>query len=147
MTPNKECSYLPPMHTPIPPLTPPDDEAYYRAVVYDLVNRGADLARLVHERAAEQPEIGHTIAFDRIARTIRRINARPHHRLQPTQAPRRTHASSLDDHSRRGRRDRGQAAPPAETGIIHQELHRRLDDAAVERDLRSDPARHGTSHS
>ncbi len=39
-----------------PPYSPEDDDAYYRAILHDLIDRGADLARQLHERAAKEPE-------------------------------------------------------------------------------------------
>ncbi len=69
--------------TPIPPQAQPasreDDDAYYRAVLHELVEIGTGLARQLKDTAAKHPEADHTIAFDRVARTIRRTIALARH--------------------------------------------------------------------
>ena len=64
-----------------------EDAAYYRRVLHELIDRGADMARMVHERAkaqadgAERPDaeteagVDLTVPFDRIARCVRRCLA------------------------------------------------------------------------
>jgi len=84
--------------------TPPEttqtdtDKAYYRRVLHDLIDMGSDLARQVHQqatRAAEartaalppnttpDPASDHTLAFDRMARAIRRTIALARHIAEP----------------------------------------------------------------
>lgn len=76
-----------------PQAAPQDDAAFYRGVLHELIEIGADLARMVHAQAqasaqadvnvrsgteTTQPTadlVPATIAFDRIARTIRRTIA------------------------------------------------------------------------
>ena len=52
------------------------DAAYYRRVLHELIEMGADLARMVHGQAQAEPAAAEApalvAAFDRVARTIRR---------------------------------------------------------------------------
>ena len=77
------------------------DNAYYLDVLHTLIDQGASLARQIHERAVAanatpwRPEADPTIAFDRIARCIRRTIALAQHIAAdpaPTQAPIQTAA-------------------------------------------------------
>ena len=52
-----------------------DPTPYYREILHDLIELGTEIARHTHRQAlaAEGAEAGdHTLAFDRVARTIRR---------------------------------------------------------------------------
>ena len=57
-----------------------EDVAYYRRVLHELTDMGVDLARMVHGQAKAAADAGEeaaqaaalTVAFDRIARTVRR---------------------------------------------------------------------------
>ena len=80
-------------HAADPQAAPQDDAAFYRGVLHELIDIGADLARMVHAQAQASAQAGAnvrsgtetvqpaadlvpaTIAFDRIARTIRRTIA------------------------------------------------------------------------
>jgi hypothetical protein len=92
------------MPQPIP--TGPQNEAdqhaqdthYYRRILHDLIDLGADLARLVHQHAKAEaakpdtapssgPAPDPTIAFERIARTIRRSIALARKLTEPVPAP------------------------------------------------------------
>ncbi len=69
---------------PIPPQTPalqtPEEaDAYYRAVLQELIEQGRTLARLASERAAQQPEADHTNPLNRIARAIHETEALARH--------------------------------------------------------------------
>ncbi len=133
--------------TPTPPQSPPsspeEDDAYYRAVLHDLIDRGADIARQLHERAAKHPESDLSIPFDRIARTIRRTIALARHIA--TNPPKTARAAVERTLARekiiRGVEDAIEAkrGPATDTGILYNELHERLDDADFERDLRTRP--------
>jgi hypothetical protein len=90
-------------------LTPPEpetaaaqhaeDAAYYRRILHDLIDMGADLARQVHQQALSRPKntrppagpdtapTDPTAAFDRIARTIRRSIVLARKLAEPVQAP------------------------------------------------------------
>ncbi len=136
------------MHpTPTPPPSPPqsleDDDAYYRAILHGLIDRGADLARQLHDRAAKEPEPDPTIAFDRIARTIRRNIALARHIATN---PPKTRTQTVERTQAREKIIRGvedaieaRRAPTTETATLYNELNERLDDAAFERDLRTRP--------
>jgi len=133
--------------TPTPPQSQPasqeDDDAYYRAILHDLIDRGADLARQLHERAAKQPESDLSIPFDRIARTIRRTIALARHIATN---PPKTRATTVERTQAREKIIRGvedaieaRRARATDTQILYNELHERLDDADFERDLRTRP--------
>jgi len=138
------------------PADPSEDDAYYRAVLHDLIDRGADLARRLHERAAgpagadaDVDAAGSpdpTIAFDRVARAIRRTIALARHiaaNPAPAARPGQSHADTRADtrarlirgvedaiHSQR----RGGDAEP-----LYAELGERLEDPALEFDLAHRP--------
>ncbi len=128
-----------------PPAAHEDDDAYYRAVLRDLIERGADLARQLHQRAAEHPEADLTIPFDRIARTIRRTIALARHIAAnpPKARPPAADRTQAREKIIRGVEDaievKRRLTPGTDTGILYNELHERLDDAAFERDLRTRP--------
>ena len=50
------------------------DAAYYRRVLHELIDMGVDLARMIHGQAKADAggDAGLAVAFDRIARTVRR---------------------------------------------------------------------------
>ncbi len=65
-----------------------EDTAYYRRVLHELIDMGLDMARLVHGRAKAQAEVAEvtveqpgvevadgSVAFDRLARAVRRTVA------------------------------------------------------------------------
>ncbi len=132
-----------PTPLPPPPQAPEDDDAYYRAVLQDLITRGADLARQLHENAAKHPEADHTISFDRIARTIRRTIALARH-IQTTPpkarmaAPERAKARekiirTIEDAIEvKGRHTKG-----FDNRIYFEELNERLLDDQLEIDLQT----------
>ena len=136
------------MHpTPTPPQSQPashqDDDAYYRAILHDLIDHGAELARQLRERAAKQPEFDLTIPFDRIARTIRRTIALARHIATNPPKARTPTADRTQAREKiiRGVEDAIEAkrGPKTDTEILYNELHERLDDAGFERDLRTRP--------
>ncbi len=126
-----------------------DDAAYYRAILHDLIDRGADLARQLHERAAKEPESDLTIPFDRIARTIRRTIALARHiATNPPKARTNNESGAVDRTQAREKLIRGvedaieakrRVTPGTDTGILYNELHERLLDDGLERDLRTRP--------
>ena len=74
------------------PQTPDEDDAYFRAILIDLVDQGARLAaRLVdHATAAttQNPEPDPALAYERIARSIRYTIALARHLKAAPSAPR-----------------------------------------------------------
>jgi hypothetical protein len=67
-----------------------DDAQYYRQVLHELIDMGAGLARALHQQATaeaanptNEAAPDPTIAFDRIARTIRRTIALARHVAEP----------------------------------------------------------------
>ena len=136
------------------PADPSEDDAYYRAVLHDLIDRGADLARRLHERAAgpagadaDVDAAGPpdpTIAFDRVARAIRRtialarhIAANPGTQAAAARGTRRTAARTalirgVEDaiHRRRNATD---------TDHLVAEFTETLEDPALEFDLADRP--------
>jgi hypothetical protein len=70
-----------------------ESTGFYLQVLHELINMGTDLARAVHQQATAEPAAGaaptsaatpdSTIAFDRIARTIRRTIALARHVAEP----------------------------------------------------------------
>ena len=138
-------------NTPAP--TPADDAAYYRAVLHDLIDRGADLARRVHERATaatptpeNRPDADPTIAFDRIARAVRRTIALARHVAaapdegapDPPRGPARRAAArarlirGVEDAIHRKRRE-------TDAEALHAEFAERLDDPELDLDLAGRP--------
>ncbi len=128
--------------------TPETDAAYYRRVLHDLIDRGVDLARRVHEQAiaaapaaANRPDSDPTVAFDRIARTIRRTIALARHiaehpaqgAVQSSKPAERTTARArvirgVEDAIHRRRND-------TDAQALHAEFAERLDDPEFEHDL------------
>ena len=118
-------SRQPPTAAPTATPTATDDDAYYRTVLHALIDQGANLARLVHDRAAATPGTAPdqppgpdpTVAFDRAARAVRRCIALARHiaqspgRRRPA-LPRPAHRRPRPAHPRRRGRD-PQEAPRA----------------------------------
>ena len=125
-----------------------EDAQYYRRVLHELIDIGADLARMVHQQAKAQAEAGvpaaepapdATIAFDRIARTIRRSIALARTLGEPVPAPAshpgqhriaaRKHVIRMveDAIHRDPRRDQAEA--------LHAELLERLDGPDIDDDI------------
>ncbi len=131
------------------PASQEDDDAHYRAVLRDLIDRGADLARQLHERAARDPEADLTISFDRIARTIRRTIALARHIA--TNPPKAHTATDRTPHDRTQAREKiirsvedaieARRGPKTDTDTrtLYNELNERLLDDGLERDLRTRP--------
>ncbi len=120
------------------------DAAYYLRVLHDLIDRGADLARRVHEAAMaatptadNRPDSDPTVAFDRIARTVRRtialarhIAEHPAHAEKPAArtAARARVIRGVEDAIHRRRND-------TDAQSLHAEFAERLDDPEFEHDL------------
>ena len=142
-----------------------EDAQYYRQVLHELIEIGTDIARIVHRQATAKPaEHGPesdgqpaakpapapdpTIAFDRIARTLRRTIALARKLTDPTPlrpAERRAeHASERRLAARKQiirevedtiqRRSNG-----AEAENLHAEFYERLDDPDLDDDLDQRP--------
>ncbi len=124
-----------------------EDDAYYRAILHDLIDRGADLARQLHERSVKEPESDLTIPFDRITRTIRRTIALARHiATNPPKARTATERTPIDRTQAREKIIRGvedaieaRRGPKTDTETLYNELHERLLDDGIERDLRNRP--------
>jgi len=133
--------------TPTPSQTQPashqDNDAYFGAILRDLIDIGAGLARQLQERAAKNPESDPTIPFDRIARTIRRTIALARHIATnpPKTARPAVERTQAREKIIRGVEDAIEArrAPATDAQILYNELHERLDDDGLERDLRTRP--------
>ena len=141
-----------------------EDAQYYRQVLHELIEIGTDLARSIHRQATPEPAIepapapaaapqpDPTIAFDRIARTLRRTIALARKITDPTPprpkdlaAERRAeHASERRLAARKQiiravedtiqRRTDG-----AEAEALHAEFYERLDDPDLDDDLDQRP--------
>ena len=145
-----------------------EDAQYYRQVLHELIEIGTDLARTLHRQAALEsnaepdaapaaaqapaPTPDPTIAFDRIARTLRRTIALARKLTDPTPprpkdlaAERRAeHASERRLAARKQiirevedtiqRRSNG-----AEAEALHAEFYERLDDPDLDDDLDQRP--------
>ena len=131
------------------PATPEEDDAYYRAVLLDLIDRGADLARRIHENATlaeATPEnslnigsiVDPTAAFDRITRAVRRTIALARNIAKgPAARQERTGARQklirgVEDAIHRKRRE-------SDAESLHAELRERLEDPELEFDLHGRP--------
>ena len=141
-----------------------EDAQYYRGILHELVEMATDIARAVHRQAtAEQPaEHGPeqdgqpaaapapdpTLAFDRIARTIRRTIALARKLSDPAQ-PSPAERAAADAHARR-RAARKQIIREVEDTIhrdvhgpdaearaesLHTELYERLDTLDLDDDI------------
>ena len=131
------------------PENPQDHNDYYRRVLHDLIDMGADLAQQVHSHANTQPKASQaaadaTIAFDRIARTVRRtillaqqLDARPRSRLDRDlirTAARRKIIRAVEDAIQRPSED------PAQLKTRETEFRERLDAPELNEDLVDDIA-------
>ena len=123
-----------PLPEPAAPDSGPDDAAYYRDVLHELIGMGLDIARAVHaqaqteataDTAALAPLAG---AFDRVSRAVRRTIALARRLDDPAPRPagkQRAAARArilrhVEDAIHRGER-------PGNHDRLHAELHERLD--------------------
>ncbi len=126
-----------------------DDDAYYRAVLRDLIDHGAEFAHQLRERAAKQPDFDPSIPFDRLTRTIRRTIALARHiATNPPKAHTKNDRAPVDRTQAREKIIRGvedaieaRRGPKTDTdtSILYNELNERLLDDGLERDLRTRP--------
>ena len=130
---------------------PHEDHArYYRAILHDLIDMGASLARQVHRQATAEPatpatdHTDHTIAFDRIARTVRRTIVLARILDQPL-AARKQPSATIARHQAARKRvlrevedtiQRTASGPRARA--LHEELLDRLDRPDLASDLLDD---------
>ncbi len=132
-----------------------EDAQYYRQILHELVEIGADLARTLHRQATTQsaaPEQAGqpapapiaapdpSIAFDRIARTIRRTIALARTLTDPAQprpaqgthqrrlAARKQIIRAVEDTVQRRTKD-------TEAEALHAEFYERLDDPDLDDDI------------
>ncbi len=141
-----------------------EDAQYYRQVLHELIEIGTDLARIVHRQAtpapnsepnaapAAAPAPDPTIAFDRIARTLRRTIALARKLTDPApQRPAELRAERAAEQSGQRRlaarkqiiravEDTIQRRTDgAEAEALHAELRERLDDPDLDDDLDQQP--------
>ncbi len=132
-----------------------EDAQYYRQVLHELIEIGTDLARALHRQAAPEtnsqpsatpaaaPAPDPTIAFDRIARTLRRTIALARKLSDP--APQRPAAQAAEQSGQRRLAARKQIIRAVEDSIqretdgaeadaLHAELRERLDDPDLDDD-------------
>ena len=135
-----------------------EDAQYYRGILHELVEMATDIARAVHRQAtAEQPAEpaaaptptpDPTIAFDRIARTLRRTIALARKLSDPT--PPRPAQLRADRSNERRLAARKQIirevedtiqrrTDGAEAEALHAEFYERLDDPDLDDDLDQHP--------
>ena len=133
---------------------PPDraaaDTAYYRHVLHQLIDMGLDLAQQLHQQATTPtpdapPDHSHapdpTVAFDRIARAVRRTVALARSLAVPPSADAATPGTAahrllarsrvireVEDAIQRARDDR-------DAGPLHAELRERLDDPDLDDEI------------
>ncbi len=129
-----------------------EDAQYYRQVLHELIELGADLARTLHRQAAATPAAAPepaparalqpdpSIAFERIARTIRRTIALARKLSDPTQPRPAAHAAERRTAARkqiiRAVEDSIQRdADGAEADDLHAELYERLETMDLDDDL------------
>ena len=133
-----------------------EDAQYYRQVLHELVEMATDIARAVHRQAtaapstapepapAQAPQPDPTIAFDRIARTLRRTIALARKLSEPAR-PAPVERSTEPSHQRRAAARKQiiravedtiqRETDGAEAKALHAELRERLDDPDLEDDL------------
>jgi len=136
------------------PPEPPEQQrererACHREALHDLVILGINTAKALERRAIASANEGTNavidaaIAFERIARAIRRTIALARHIATN---PPKTRTQTVERTQAREKIIRGvedaieaRRAPTTETATLYNELNERLDDAAFERDLRTRP--------
>ena len=157
-----------PHPTPIPndPNQQAEDAQFYRHVLHDFINIGTGLARLLPQQAAAhpqpQPEPDHpapppspeavitaTIAFDRLARAVRRcialarIVAQPpapaKHPARHRTAARKQIIRKIEDLIQRPSSTTGEALDPECAEALHAELLDRMDAPDLDDDVTSRP--------
>jgi hypothetical protein len=132
------------------------DASYYRGILHDLIDRGADLARLVHEQAKTQaesaspdtapdpaPAIDAVTAFERIARAVRRSILLAQKLDEPVLAP----AAHAPGHRQASRRRIIRAvedtiqrhAADHEAASLHAEFLDRLDSPDLDEEIEDRP--------
>ncbi len=150
-----------PNHASPTPLSPnllsqrDEDAQYYRGILHELVEMATDIARAVHRQATAEQSAEHgpagaaqpqapapdpTIAFDRIARTLRRTIALARKLADP--APLST-AAQAAERRRIARKQIIRAvedsiqrdADSAEADALHAELYERLDTIDLDDDI------------
>ena len=153
-TPTEAWSGEPPSgHPKHAPDQPAEDAQYYRRILHDLIDMGADLAHLVHQQAkaqaqtpeptrdpAAEPAPDLALAFDRIARTIRRTIALARKLAEPLPAPPATKPTQDRNLARRRIiRDVEDTIQRKANGThaesLHDELFVRLDAPDLEDDI------------
>jgi hypothetical protein len=113
-----------------------DDVAYYRQVLHGLIDAGADLAKAIQQRACASDEpIGPdvAVAFDRVARAVRRCVWLAQHLADAPAVPKRQMARrriirAVEDAIQRD-------ADPDEANTLNQELRERLDAPDLDDDI------------
>ena len=133
-----------------------DGIAYYKAILHDLIDMGASLARIVHDDAKRQAEANaaalppiaaandrlpdSTIAFDRIARTVRRTVLLAQKLGEPPRAGQHQHRIATRKRILRAVEDTiDREAKPADRGALRAELLDRLDSPDLEDDIDTRP--------
>ena len=123
-----------------------EDAAYYRRVLHELIDMGLDMARVVHGRAKAQAEVtveepgvevaDGSVAFDRLARAVRRTVALARRLEEPVRdgAPRRLAARrqilrAVEDVIQR------EAVDQDEEDGLNGELYERLDAPELDDEL------------
>ncbi len=135
-----------------------EDTQYYRGVLHELVEMAADIARAVHRQATAEQSAEHgpesagqpaaspapaadpTIAFDRIARTLRRTIALARKLAEPAplstaQGARQRRLSARKQIIRAVEDTIQRQADGPEAEGLHAELYERLDDPDLDDDL------------
>ncbi len=131
-----------------------EDTHYYRGILHELIDMGADLARRVHRQAIAQPEPtipandpeptsppDPTQAFDRIARAIRRTIALARNLAEPVPSQAANpgqHRTATRKRIIREVEDAIQRRPPGpqtDADGLHAELRERLDGPDLDDDI------------
>ena len=143
-----------------------EDAQYYRQILHELIEIGTDLARAVHRQAAPEPNAepgaapypekatqpapapDPAIAFDRIARTLRRTIALARKITEPAPTGPTERAAEQAHQRRLAARKRivrevedtiQRRADGAEAEALHAEFYERLDDPDLDDDLDEQP--------
>ncbi len=127
--------------------SPPEAaDAHYGEILQELIERGRTLARLVEERAVKDPATDQTIAFERIARTLRRtIVLARHIATTPAQAratKTRERAKAREKIIRTiedAIEVKGRHTKPFDAALHFDELNERMADYDLELDLQTRP--------